>query len=42
MVGTVVEDVVGEVVFQVWESFFFIKLMLSWREDVFCDDRMKW
>ena len=42
MVKTVVEVVVGEVVFQVWVSFFFIKLQLSWEKVVSCEDLMKW
>ena len=43
MVETVVEVVTSRrSCFSGVGEFFFIKLMLSWREDVFCEDRMKW
>ena len=44
MVETVVEVVTSRrsCFSGVGEFFFFIKLMLSWREDVFCEDKMKW
>ena len=43
MVETVVEVVTSRrSCFSGVGEFFFIKLMLSSREDVFCEDRMKW